>query len=228
MKIKNKVLIIIFLVGTVFAMGNKAEAALISKPGKDPYYMFSNNGVTTAYGLCRELRLNDSTLGNNSLDPHLMLPKEWLAVDMLANSVYGFDSQSNQLSYTETTDTNVTMKYESSTPNKSGIMHELKDRMYSVNDYTSSIYSEYDKTNDSYFSTKANIFNNKGTKYVQTIEFPFANVTYTSSNNAEALQDNPILSTRGYSYNSIGNFGVNSGRDSWMGVRPVIWNIPSN
>lgn len=225
MKIKNKVLMMIFLIITILAIGNKAEAALISKPGEAPYYMDANKGVTTAYGLCRELRLSDSTLGNNSLDPHLMLPKEWLAVDMLANSVYGFDSQSNQLSYT---DTSVNIKYQSSTPNKSGIMYEYRDIYYSVNDYTSSIYSEYDKTNDSCFSTKANIFNNKGTKYVQTIEFPFANVTYTSSNNAEALQNNPILSTRGYSYNSIGSFGVDSGRSSWMGVRPVIWNMPSN
>ena len=56
------------------------------------YQEYGYVNVSESFDICYNLRNSDSTLGNNSLDPHLTTSLDWGAVLYLAQSRYGINS----------------------------------------------------------------------------------------------------------------------------------------
>ena len=113
--------------------------------------------ASEAYEQCYNLRNSDSTLGVNSLDPHLTLNKDWGAVAYLAISNYGEVTSKTgpTISLGETTRC-------TTTGNVTGVI-DFGRTMYTL---TSSLLETDDGTNSEY---RTALINNKGTKYVEIL-----------------------------------------------------------
>lgn len=85
MKKKIKILLFILLV-LMLILTTKTFAAIEIKPGTAPHTSIT---IDNAYNNCYNMRSPTSTLGNNTLDPHLALNKDWAAVAYLGLSAYG-------------------------------------------------------------------------------------------------------------------------------------------
>ena len=92
------VILVLTILNTIFII--KSNAAIVIKPiGYGAYYDI--NGVSCqettrqtvtvnqAFNNCRDLGLSTSSLGANSLDPHLSTARDWGAVTYLGLSIYG-------------------------------------------------------------------------------------------------------------------------------------------
>lgn len=55
---------------------------------------YTSVNVSESFDICYNLRNSDSTLGTNSLDPHLAISLDWGAVAYLAQSRYGSNATS--------------------------------------------------------------------------------------------------------------------------------------
>lgn len=84
---KRKILTTIILsILTLVCLTIQSNATMQIKEGTSPQCSIT---VSDSYAYCYNLRANSSTLGNNTLDPHLTTNKDWGAVAYLAASVYG-------------------------------------------------------------------------------------------------------------------------------------------
>lgn len=80
-------LIMFLILGVYFS--SISNAAIEIKSGATRHFLQGYNGLSTAYQYCYDMRSSTSTLGNNSLDPHLSLSADWGAVAYLSASAYG-------------------------------------------------------------------------------------------------------------------------------------------
>lgn len=143
-------LIILLILGISFS--SISNAAIEVKPGTTPHTSIS---ASNSYQYCYDMRSSTSTLGNNSLDPHLTLNADWSAVSYLGASAYGNvrDVDGQSVTIGETT-------YNSTTKNITGVMN------FGTNYTQTSSLRLSPPGSGSY--TK--IYNNIGTKYVETLD----------------------------------------------------------
>ena len=166
--------------------------------------------ATNAYQVCYDMRYPTSSLGDNTLDPHLMLNADWGAMLYLGASAYGGISSSSATS---------------STGNETGVKDIQGTGGYL---YTSSNIEG--GTVHAYF---ANIYNNKGTRYVETL--PKNKTKENTSGLAISETSQWYGGNYGYSFSGVNTilirtalFGYTSdgyyGKANNCKFRPVIWN----
>ena len=128
---------------------NISKAAEVSRfESKSGGTLWNNVTITRAYRECYDLRelSAESTLGNNSLDPHLTLNKDWGAVAYLALSKYGSGNNSD------------------TTGNATGVQDFGKNY-----EWTSSLISE--ATNLNVSEARTDLINHvEGEQYVEQLE----------------------------------------------------------
>ena len=152
---KNKVkiigiLVMISLIAICFS--TISNAAIEVKPGTAAHV---NINPSTAYQYCYDMRSSTSTLGANTLDPHLILNADWGAVTYLGASTYGNIRSANG--------TEVTIKdekYYSTTNNITGVMNMGNN----LGTFTSSLIDGAAKN-----VNRTNLEKNINTKYVETL-----------------------------------------------------------
>lgn len=147
-----KVIIITIITFISLSILNTTRAAIENKPKGT---LYSNISVSDSYRLCYDLRNNDetSTLGNNSLNPHLTTNADWGAAAYLGVSIYG--------SVRSATGEQITIdgiRYYTTTGNVTGIMNMGKNytQTASLWEGNSTEYTE-------------NLRNNINTKYVENL-----------------------------------------------------------
>lgn len=225
MKSKLKYLgIIMFLLISTFTI--KSNAAMEVKSGTSSW---SNISASEAYQQCYNLRYSDSTLGKNSLDPHLTLNADWAAAAYLATSSYGAVSSSQG----PVVSVGGVNNY-STTGNATGVMN-----MGSHYTMTSSLIEGYEDKGASIEKIK----NNLNTKYVETLSATntientkgkaFAEVAgWWSSWAKYPISSYPVGIRVGVNgFKSFGSYTYNDETYAGQGYanggttfRPVIWN----
>lgn len=234
---RKKIFITFLLAIAIVAVSSISRAAIEIKPGTTTY---KGINVSDSYQICYNLRANDTTLGSNSLDPHLTLNKDWSAVSYLGASAYGSarSQYGVEVKIGERT-------YYSITGNKSGVM----DFGYTWTQ-TASLY---DGDGQNYPNYTKNLQDNIGTKYVETLPttndvestkgLGYAETTdwYKPSEDrynkyaAYPLKTRPVGIRRnifGYTYYYVNDsdyyssgYAMGTGMPSdYATFRPVIWN----
>ena len=191
-------------------------------------YLSSYHGSITpsdAYDYCRNLKTG-STLGINSLEPHLQLNADFGACVYLAFSAYGGCSN-----ISDSTGPTVSIRvndYRTTTANLTGVMNLGGFYNTSNNDmceYTACIWAD---TNNSYVTS---LVANKGTRFVETCD----NNANTSSIRGWATYETSGWTSSSYSnlnssyptlirYRYLTVTSTSPGVDSRRTYRPVIWN----
>ena len=183
--------------------------------------------ISTAYQYCYDMRSATSTLGINSLDPHLSLNADWGATAYLGASTYGGVRNRNGTMIKINEANNL-----STTNNITGVMNlgsYLGGNMsYDSNSYVSCIVDKRTGSGKEF----DNIYKNKDTKYVEIIP---------TDENIEKTRGMALIETNNW-YGSGGAAGINEyypimyrknifGRNRTNGsagsgniYRPVIWN----
>lgn len=214
--LKTKSIAIVFIVLLGITMSSISRAAVESKPGTSHY---DDITASASYQLCYDMRNADSTLGNNSLDPHLTLNADWGAVAYLGASGYG--AVRNNYG----TDVKINGKnYKSTTKNITGVMN----MGYNNYSHTASLMGGNAGQSPEY---TINLKNNLETKYVENL------LSDNTKGQAIIETQNWWDSYISYPLNSLtpvaireGIFGLtryyNSGESGGSSVtfRPVIWN----
>lgn len=209
------------IVISISIVSNKIFGAMEIKAGTKN---FCNVTVSQSYQICLDLKDSTSTLGANTLDPHLIKNSEWGAVAYLQHSRYGANGN------------NVT----TTTGNSSGV--------YNLNGYTQTASLFENRNNKSTVEINSNASvngiwklnlevgtENVSTKYIdvlpalpnkentagmaiaETAGWYGATQGYVNANSPVQIRD----SLFGSSYNI--NYG-SGGANSNVTFRPVIWN----
>lgn len=212
---KKKIFISFFMAIAVVAMSSISRAAIEIKPGTTVYDYIT---VSDSYQLCYDLRANDTTLGSNSLDPHLILNKDWGAVAYLGASAYG-SARSDKGDKIDINGGN----YYSTTGNKSGVIN-LGNNPTQTAAISKSRYSTYDRY-------RKNLIENIEKKYVETYENELSGkgCAWNETKNwySGSYTFNEIILRKGIfglDYSSNGNYCAYGNAYSKVTFRPVIWN----
>ncbi len=187
-----------------------------------------NITISTAYQYCYDMRGATSTLGVNSLDPHLSLSADWGATAYLGTSTYG--SVRDRIGVKVTIGDEMT--FYSTTNNITGVMDlGVRYNNQGINNYVSSILEGSNTSNINY----GVLYTNKDTKYVE--EIPLT----TSENYLEKTKGMALNEVKGW-YSVGKDSDLNSSYPIMMRIsilgggrfngtaqlnytyRPVIWN----
>lgn len=153
--------IIIMIVITLFALiafVPKVNAAVQVKAGTSHQ---NNITMNTAFQYCYDMRYQSSTLGNNSLDPHLSTERDWGAVAYLSLSSYG--TLRSQKGDTVSIDSR---NYYSTTGNISGVLNFGSDPTVSGDQATLVAAYRSDRMNNSNSSI---LWDSRYSKYVDIL-----------------------------------------------------------
>lgn len=217
-KSKLKILGICLLgicIGTTISNG-----AVEIKPGGTVH---TNVTISQAYEYCYNMRSGTSSLGNNSLDPHLSLNADWGAVAYLGVSPYGTVRNRtgeliDDIGYT-------------TTGNITGVMNFGKTPTY-----VSSLKTE--ATGNSYTEYRTKLTENLETKYVENLKsdadknienykgMALAETSRWYSSYHEFNSTKPCFIRRdvfGFDVPNVTNIQYGLGYDT-VTFRPVIWN----
>ena len=185
---------------------------------------YTSVNVSESFEICYNLRNSDSTLGTNTLDPHLTTSLDWGAVAYLAQSRYGANANTLN-SFNDT-----------STGNKSGVQDTggymqtatiFENRNKTLTNATSyrSKLEEALKTPgmEKYIDVISNTVNTETTLGRAIAETQnWYGATYSFSNNSNT--DYPII-IRDSLFGVVNYFPYTSGlAHSSVTFRPVIWN----
>lgn len=218
---KEKLLIATIIIAIITILPTISKAGMQINGGT----AWVNVTVSQSYQLCQDLKNSDSTLGSNSLDPHLTLNKDWGAVAYLSLSQYGTVTTSNGPMITVDGKSRYT-----TTGNATGVLDFGVKRTQ-----TSSLMGG---NSTSYTST---LKNNLGTKYVEnlpdtpTVENTKGQAFYETKNwNKTISSGYPVVSGPvGIRFHVIGfdshdpefSYDEGDGKNrSHVTFRPVIWN----
>ena len=91
---KKRVILFIMIMFIIIFNNNISMAGLQVVDGAAEYV---NVNISESFEICYNLRNSDSTLGTNSLDPHLVTSLDWGAVAYLAQSRYGSNATALEL-----------------------------------------------------------------------------------------------------------------------------------
>ena len=206
------------------------KASVESIPGGTAWV---NVTVSQAYELCYDLRNPTSTLGNNTLDPHLALNKDWGAVSYLAISTYGGSPEGRLPEITIPTETETGSDTVSSTTgNITGVME-----MDHYNEWVSCLIGETKESEN-----RSNLIKNIDTKYVEKLPIDYYKsieetrgmaIAEVGSSPSESYATSPcvtrsslfgISSTISYYEYHSRTKGNDGSSDDGICFRPVIWN----
>lgn len=211
MKEKIKYINIIMIL-TILLLTIKSNAAMEIKPGTSAW---TNITVSESYQQCYDLRNSDTTLGKNTLDPHLTLNSDWATVSYLAASAYG-KIDGNDYGSRTLIDGGA---YNTTTGNASGVIN--------FGNYFTQTSSIYQNRSNVYIG---NLTNNKDSKYVESID----DITSIDNTKGKAIAEvKNWFGATSYTPMTIvlrraifGNWdsGGNGNADSGITFRPVIWN----
>ena len=151
MKLNKKIMILILAIVGMCIGTTVSNAAIEIKSGTSPHTKIT---VSTAYEYCYNMRAFSSSLGANSLDPHLTTNADWGAAAYLGMSGYGYvrSAYGQAVSIGENT-------YNSTTQNATGVMN-----MGGHYVYTASFIVGRTST-----SNNTNLNDNINTKYVDRL-----------------------------------------------------------
>lgn len=228
MKVKSfiKLLIIsIFAYATLnVLLVNNSNAAIQVVPTTTPHRSISMND---AFQYCYDMRYQSSTLGNNSLDPHLSTARDWAAVSYLGLSSYGtVRTQNGDNIQIESRNNHTT------TGNISGVMNFGHNAALGGNQYTYVSNRVDEHSNDKGTTTKLYLDSNQ--KYVDVVEFTGNTIGtamgetrgwYSSANGYSGYADHVSF----YRIGVVGFSNTNDGESYGNGgssttYRPAIWN----
>lgn len=218
---KIKVLsIIVFMIVTILVMQEKSYAGLTVTSGNPT----DKVTASAAFAYCYNLRVSNSTLGENKLDPHMMLNSDFAAALYLSTSMYGTGNLAALSSGA----------YNYINGNRSGIGVLLNTN---INDRTAAMLETYSgSSNIEYFTNLVefadtkyveilpqdiNAESNKGKAFGEITSWGSGSYMYSYPSNSNA----PGVARKGFLYytssnDAGGGYGVNVGNY----FRPVIWN----
>lgn len=211
---KKIVVSIIFIV--TFLMVNNTYAAIEMKSTSNNN-RYTNVTVSESFNLCYDLRNNTSTLGENTLDPHMCKNTEWGAVLYLAHSRYGAN--------------NVNIQY-NTTGNNTGIMNmdgyvQMAD-LRSTRAITSTTTGNYAVLNEALADSnkkryveitpdEPTVENTLGMAFKETEQWYGANNGFPNNNYPVSIR----ASAFGFNFSYV--FGTGQAHPN-VTFRPVIWN----
>lgn len=205
---KSIKIIVAILITFMLMLATKSYAALECKKNSLSEKMTTNQ--EKAFQLCYDMRDPTSSLGNNSLDPHLQLNKDVGAYAYLGMSAYGSNGAITQ----------ITSTYGSTSSNATGVLYTW-GQSFTITAGTydgAEIIKKYGKTkyievfNENY--TKENT---KGMSIIETKGWYNGNADGSVNNNAQVLVRTNI-NNQGYGYSPA----IESALSQFY--RPVIWN----
>lgn len=205
---KSIKIIIDILIILMLMLATKSYAALECKKNSLSEKMTTNQ--EKAFQLCYDMRDPTSSLGNNSLDPHLQLNKDVGAYAYLGMSAYGSNGAITQ----------ITSTHGSTSSNATGVLYTW-GQSFTITAGTydgAEIIKKYGKTkyievfNENY--TKENT---KGMSIIETKGWYNGNADGSVNNNAQVLV-RTNLNNQGYGYSPA----IESVLSQFY--RPVIWN----
>ena len=232
MKIIKNILKITLLAALMYIVQNiiftqYSNAAIVIKPGTTVKTSITvNNAFQNSY----DMRYPTSSLGNNSLDPHLSTVRDWGAVSYLGLSIYG------TITGNASTTTNVgdTTYITTTTGNASGVLNygEYWDG-YRIQTRTIETAGYLEGSSSNTNSSKLYLSSNS--KYVDILS------TTMSVETTRGMGFSELIGYSGYNYYPMENWPVvykakivtpmngygcahNDGRASGATFRPVIWN----
>ena len=215
MKKSIKTIINIFII-LMLMLATKSYAALESKKGgtKD------TKEQEAAFQLCYDMRNPTSSLGNNSLEPHLQLNKDVGAYAYLGMSAYGTNGEK------ATYNSGGFLYY--TTPNYTGItdsvQKELTAGIYLPKGVTSSVVQKYGRNKyTEIFEEKPNLENTKGMAILETKGWYNTHSTDYVSGWTVMYRDHYWISGSTYRYSAYG-YGNGAESNTIIYYRPVIWN----
>lgn len=215
---KSIKIIVAILIILMLMLATKSYAAIECNLGSEKYM---NKTQEDAFKVCYDMRDPTSSLGNNNLDPHLVLNKEFGAYAYLGMSAYGSNGVRGSIkieNYNRTsTNSNATGVI------FSGAQYELTAGIYDPNSVTA-IIKKYGNTKYiERFTEEYNSENTKGMAILETSNWyssPYSNPT--DSNPYIFRNFNTVgayyITLTTYGYMAINNFG------QYQCFRPVIWN----
>ena len=226
---KTKKIIMIFLISvlcySIFSCVfiQYANAAVEIKPGTTAQTSIT---VNDSFRTCYDMRIPASSLGNNSLDPHLAKLTDWGITAYLGLSSYGTVKNA-----TGDTVTINSVNYTTTTGNATGVMDFGKNVTHTASylegstssDKRSNLYtSSYSRYVDVISGTN-DASNNIGMAYGETSGWYSSPKDFVNSSNPVGIRAGVL----GYYYH-IGNaYGPNVGDGGSYGdvtYRPVLWN----
>lgn len=216
MRKKLLVLIVFIMIVSISLISN---AGIEVKNGTTPYV---NINISQAFDACYNLRDGTSTLGANSLDPHMATALDWGAVAYLAQSRYGANASSLS---------------NNTTGNESGVMQLGRDStltatMYESRNKTSGAAKSYryrleealaDDNLKKYVDIIPNAFDVESTRGRAVVETKNWYGALCTVGNAIDL---PIMMREYSAFGfSIGySYGDSGQAHNLISFRPVIWN----
>lgn len=189
-----------------------SNAAIEIKAGTTRH---TNIDISTAYQYCYDMRSATSTLGINSLDPHLSLNADWGATAYLGASTYGGVRSASGPIVKINGANNV-----STTNNITGVIN-----LGATNSFVSSTIGS------NMYTCLEGINKHLGTKYVEKLEIPYTventkGMSLTEIKGwynlkpAVVANNYPILNRK----QIFGTMNNNGAANSSITYRPVIWN----
>lgn len=205
---KSIKIIVAILIILMLMLATKSYAAIECKKNSLSEKMTTNQ--EKAFQLCYDMRDPTSSLGNNSLDPHLILNRDYGAYAYLGMSAYGSNGAITQITSTDG----------SISSNATGVLYTWGQN-YTITSGAydgAEIIKKYGKTK--YIEVFNENYTKENTKGMSIIETK----GWYNGNSAIGLDNNYKVLIR----NNAGNPGYGYGRitetDYIQCFRPVIWN----
>ena len=187
---KKKILVIgIITFMAIMLLPTISKAGVESKPGGT---VWTNITISNAYKVCYDMRASTSTLGVNSLDPHLALNKDWGAVAYLALSTYG--AVKDSIGPTEVSVPEAKTTYTSTTGNATGVMNFGTTQTYLAGAHEIGLESAKESGN------RIELITNKESKYVELLP---------TSADVDSTKGMAISETQGWYRSAAGYCSVN-------------------
>ena len=214
---KSIKIIVAILIILMLMLATKSYAALECKQGDTK----DSKSQEAAFQLCYDMRNPTSSLGNNSLEPHLQLNKDVGAYAYLGMSAYGTNGEKATYSFREGF-----IYY--TTPNYTGItdsvQKELTAGMYLPTGVTSSVVQKYGRNKyTEIFEEKPNLENTKGMAILETKGWYKTNSAEYVDGWVLMYRDHYWTSGPSYRYSAYG-YGNGAESNTIINYRPVIWN----
>ena len=212
-------LIILLILGISFS--SISNAAIEIKPETS----YHTTTATIAYQYCYDMRSSTSTLGNNTLDPHLSLNADWGAMAYLGASAYG-----SVRSVVGKTVTGIgSYSYDSTTNNITGVMIHKNETNFSypISQFMSAYIAGGDAAVSGGNDINSNLTKYKNTKYVEIVPSTSAADTKGMAlGETSSWYGASVSATTKYAiFRRTNTFSVNgTSRNDTGSYRPVIWN----
>ncbi|MBP3255349.1 MAG: hypothetical protein J6M60_02520 [Clostridia bacterium] len=226
MKVKSfiKILIIsIFAYATLnVLLVNNSNAAIQVVPTTSPHRSISMND---AFQYCYDMRYQSSTLGNNSLDPHLSTARDWAAVAYLGLSSYGTVRAQNG------DNIQIESRNHTTTGNISGVMNFGHNAALGGNQYTYVANRIVERPQN---GSVSKLYLNTYNKYVDVLNLPGKNIGmadgetagwYSSAASSSTWDDHVVLVRMGtFGYTNDPTPVTYGEANNATTYRPAIWN----